>query len=335
MSFQVLGFDLCPYGHLSWITALGAFFAMWMFLFPAFRCSLTVGKPPLTEIEVYVGYWSRESTEIASANIGDDGNYCVGWADNTTFDGIWKFGRALGVFGAITTGITTIIDILFIFFRFNLKWFFPLMGLHILNAIFSILLLIGLGSEACAADHCQIARGGVIAILACLLWFILAYLIWLLRLRELRMDDEEDEIPKKKKKAPPMEATELEQDVEQPLALMAPPPTSPSKKKKKSGKRSNDLDEERPLALPPSETSSQRRNTKSGTPKSPSKKKALPSSEQSPRRSTINSRTAGSSQDSNEERLALPFSETSNDAGPSSPKKSSKGRKKKRSAATP
>ena len=189
---------------------------------------IIVGKPPLQDIEVFVGYWSRESIEIAQANVGDDGNYCVGWSNNDTFDGIWKFGRALGVFGAITTSITTIIDMCFVCMRLPLRWFLPLIGMHILNAIMSILLLVGLASSACEADHCHIARGGYFAIIACILWLIVAYLVWLLRLRERDFPEEEyyeeDEKPKrKKKKNPPTEPEE--DDIEQPLALMPPPPS--------------------------------------------------------------------------------------------------------------
>ena len=204
------------------------------------KSNKTVGKPPLQDIEVFVGYWSRESTEIAAANIGNDGNYCVGWLNNDTFDGIWKFGRALGVLGAITTSITTLIDMCFLCMRLSLKWFLPLIAMHILNAIMSILLLVGLASTACEADHCQIARGGYVAILACLLWLIIAYLVWLLRLRERDFPEEEyydEEKPKKRRKNIPTPTDETETDVEQPLALMPPPPKSPEKSSPKKKKK--------------------------------------------------------------------------------------------------
>ena len=60
------GFDVMPYGHLSWIIPSVTFFAMLFFLFPAFRCSLTVEKQP-GDIEIWYGYWQKEDAGFAVA----------------------------------------------------------------------------------------------------------------------------------------------------------------------------------------------------------------------------------------------------------------------------
>jgi hypothetical protein len=265
---------------------LMAFFAVWFFLFPAYRCSLTVSNNPNTGVELFIGYWSRESLALAMANVGgsDDGNVCVGWNNKDFFDGIWKFGRGVGVLGSLSCPITFVVDSLLIFRRFPLQssWFYPsLVAMHVVNAAFSGLLLIGLASSTCEIDNCKMARGGYVAILGAVVWLILAYLIWIVRRREMALPNHHhpnpDGVPRTDNKKPP----QSEPDVEQPLPLLlllpAPPPPRFPRKKNNEPPR---------LALPPSENSRRRR-----PPPPPKKKKnnnsetplALPMSENATR----------------------------------------------------
>mmetsp|Transcript_51952 Transcript_51952/g.78913 ORF Transcript_51952/g.78913 Transcript_51952/m.78913 type:complete len:325 (+) Transcript_51952:34-1008(+) len=296
MAFSLGEMKLCPYGHLSWITPAMAFFAMWMFLFPAYRCSLTVSQPPGTDVEIFVGYWSRERSDLAYANIGDDGNTCVGWNNKDYFDGVWKFGRGMGVLGSITCPLTLLADFLLIFMRFPLKVFYPLLGMHVVNATLSALLLVALGSYVCEIDYCRMARGAYVAIIAAVFWLILAFLIYLVRKREMELPDPNED---KGLDEEPYYEEDEDPDVEQPLALPAPPPKSPKKKKAKEPER---------LALPPSENSSRRRQQ----PASPKKKSAddaplaLPMSEGSTRSKKPSSKKSSSGESGTKKKKKKP-----------------------------
>ena len=97
----------------------------------AFNCFLTVSKR--YESNIFVGYWSREVPEIAEAAGDKDGNYCVRWdqvTKQTYFDGAWRFGRTIGVLGAMISLLLLIFTFYIIFFRIGSRVFFRSVSIY-------------------------------------------------------------------------------------------------------------------------------------------------------------------------------------------------------------
>jgi len=170
------GRGCCPSGPMSWITPIFSFLATILFMIAAFHCSLTVSKGD--GYEVYIGYWSRENKEMAtSLGPDDDNNYCVKWNDadgQEMFDGAWKGGRAMGVIGTFTCFFVLLWDFSLIIMEFHISWFFHLLAIKLWNVLVSFLLLLGLSSNICTYEACQIGPGGYLAILAALAWILSA-----------------------------------------------------------------------------------------------------------------------------------------------------------------
>jgi len=176
------------------VIPLLALFGMFFFCFAAFDCTLTISRSAYAEI--YIGYWYRESTGFALSNGEEsDGNICKSWSDGGVFDGLWKFGKAVGVLGAFTTIFTMLFDLLLLYRRLEEKWFAPLIVIHFGNALMCSFLLGGLASEVCKNELCEMARGSVNAIIGALIWIAAAICIMCLRRKEKILYEEEEAPP--------------------------------------------------------------------------------------------------------------------------------------------
>jgi hypothetical protein len=127
-------------------------------------------------LDVYVGYWSREldETAAAAAREGKSRHYCnASWdqyTKDTVFDGLWRFGKAVTIIGAILSVFVFLFGIFIIFVKGS-KCVFSFIGCSsIVLAILSILLLSGLGSDVCDFEECRMGLGCYMAIAASLLW---------------------------------------------------------------------------------------------------------------------------------------------------------------------
>jgi len=163
-----------------------------------------VSKTP--DHEVFIGYWSRENPAIA-AGLQDDNNYCVKWDSNSRkdlFDGSWRFGRFLGVFG-LMLGLPLLIALIYILCcRLPTRAFPVMIGVAVYLSASCLLLLCGLASDICKLEDCQIGPGGIIAIVDFFLWMVGALLIYkiLERSRELDLADENDDGTEDGEKSP-------------------------------------------------------------------------------------------------------------------------------------
>lgn len=179
-----------PYGRAGYFFMLVTFFAMLFFCLAAFKCWLMVSG--LTDdAKVFLGYWSRELAEYAMNGGGDDGNYCVSWDDATKdnlFDGSWKFGKAIGIMGAILAIVVFFVAIYIVFYKIPSRFFSFLLCTSVVLAVFSLLLLSGLGSDVCDAEQCHLGPGAYLAIFNFFLWLGAAALAS--KLKALSMEPE-------------------------------------------------------------------------------------------------------------------------------------------------
>jgi hypothetical protein len=149
-----------------------------LFLFAAFTCWLTISQS--TDFKVFVGYWSRELPEYAEAS----------WDSATKenlFDGLWKFGRTVGVAGAMISIPLFLVSLLVLCFEFDPQTFAAFVCFHIILAILSILLLSGLGSDVCDVENCRIGAGGICAIVDVVLWIVAAVIVLHMRIQSLNI----------------------------------------------------------------------------------------------------------------------------------------------------
>ena len=118
---------ICPYGHLSYIIPILSIFGTIFFCSAAFGCSLAIARSAYHEI--YIGYWFRESTGFAISNGEEgDGNICVSWEDTSNlFDGLWRFGKAIGVLGVMTCFMPMLFDLILLYRRLDHQWREPLL----------------------------------------------------------------------------------------------------------------------------------------------------------------------------------------------------------------
>ena len=287
--WQIGDYNICPYGHLSYIIPVLAILGGLFFLAAAFDCTLTISRSAFHE--VYIGYWYRESTGFSISNgESEDGNQCVSWNDTGgLFDGLWRFGKAVGVLGSFTCILTALFDLVLLWRRLEEQWFPSLIVLHFGNSMMCLFLLCGLESNVCKNELCELAKGGIVAIIGFLFWFIAGILLMCLKRKERRMvlDEEESEEPDEEFLALP--AAEKKEKPRKAL----PAPEKPKKKRKEhlalpaAQDLESDSDEEGVKQLPPSSTRKKKRRDE---------KLALPPS--SPR-----------GRKNNGERLALPPSE--------------------------
>lgn len=142
----------------------------------------------------WVGYWGAENLEIAKTEgRGNDNNYCVAWSKESKdefFDGAWKFGKAMGVLGAIICIPFILLSFYILVYKVRPVLFTAAIGAYISLAVISLLLLVGLSSDLCDVMSCQMGPGGYFAILSFFLWLGAAFMAF--RLRGLSMDDRDD-----------------------------------------------------------------------------------------------------------------------------------------------
>jgi hypothetical protein len=234
---------------MCWIIPAVTFFATWFFMVPAFRCSLTVSRAEYGEFEIWYGYWNLESAVLAQEHGPEsDRNVCIDWNKESIenlFDGVWRFGRCVGVIGSFTCLLTAFFNFFLIWRRFSLRWFTIMIVMHIVNTTLCLLLLVGLASTICANTNCVLGRAGYVAIVGAVFWLIATILYYCMREKELELQmDQPDEFPPKPYEDYE-EAPRYEDEEEPRLAL----PPSESASKRSIPRRS-----EKPLALPPSES---------------------------------------------------------------------------------
>jgi hypothetical protein len=202
-----------PYGRVGWFSLLVTFFAMLFFCLSAFKCWLTVSGL-YDEVKIFVGYWSRELPEYAMNADGQDRNYCVSWdaaTKDSLFDGSWKFGKAVGIVGAMLSIIIFIVSIYTIFYKIATRFFSSVLCSCVVMAVFSLLLLSGLGSDVCTAELCRIGPGGYLAIFTFFLWLGAAALAF--KLKALSQEPEY-EYPDTKSTAPSPQYPQITDGVE-------------------------------------------------------------------------------------------------------------------------
>jgi hypothetical protein len=173
-----------PYGSLAWVSLAVTFSAALFFMLSAFKCFLTYAETP--DYKVYLGYWSQENPATFSSNANgyDDGNHCVRWDSATQeerFDGIWRFGKALGMMGTMVATILFIICIYIIFFKVQTKYFTFMLYSNIFLGIASLLFLTSLASDVCKNVNCKLGPGGYMAVLGFFLWMAAAYVSYKLQ----------------------------------------------------------------------------------------------------------------------------------------------------------
>lgn len=274
-------YQICPYGHLSWIIPILAILGGLLFLSAAFDCTLTISRSAFHE--VYIGYWYREMIGFSISNGEEkDGNMCVTWEDTAgLFDGLWRFGKAVGVLGSLTCIPTALFDLVLLYRRFQEDWIKPLIVLHFGNALMCLFLLCGLQSNVCKNENCRIGRGGIVAIVGFLFCFIDAILLMCLKRKESQLYEEEQEEflalpgpekreqprkalpsppkPKKQQKEvlalPPAQELESDSDDEEKLRLSS---SQKKLKKKQKKKKKNDSDQK---ALPSSKPKKSKKET--------------------------------------------------------------------------
>jgi hypothetical protein len=263
-------YTICPYGHLSWIIPLLAIFGLFFFCAAAFGCSLTIARSAYHE--VYIGYWYRESTGFAISNGEEgDGNICVTWQDTgALFDGLWRFGKSIGVLGAFTTILPTLFDLILLYRRLEQQWFSPLIVIHFGNAMMCLLLLCGLESTVCKNELCEMARGGVIAIFGCLFWIAAGICLFCLLRRERQLLVEEEEEPQEeflalpapgqeKKKYPALPGNEKERRPQEKFPALPPAQELESDSDEEN---ENEVYNDDRKALPASESSKSKKKEK-------------------------------------------------------------------------
>jgi hypothetical protein len=177
-----------PFHGMGWMYLAVHFIAFLFFFFAAFTCWLTVSQK--TDFKVLIGYWSRELPEYAeaAAAAGRNRNYCVSWDSATKedlFDGSWRFGKTVGVVGALLVIPTFLISICVLFQRSSVvhRYFIFLTCMHITMALLSLLLLSGLASDVCEVESCRLGPGGYLAIVDMFLWAGAAIMAFLLGVR--------------------------------------------------------------------------------------------------------------------------------------------------------
>lgn len=244
-----------PYGRLGWIYLFVHFLAFLFFFFAAFTCWLTVSQD--TNLKVLVGYWSRELPEYAEAAAvsGQNRNYCVSWDSATKddlFDGPWRFGRTVGVVGAMLSIPVFLISFCVVFQRssINSRCYAVLVCMHITMAILSLLLLSGLGSDVCEVESCRLGPGGYLAIADVLLWVGAAVVAHSLAVRSRESEspqthEQQNRVVKPKKaivekREPIVVAVESDPTVSETENELTADQSPPKKKKRPAKKRTEE-----------------------------------------------------------------------------------------------
>ena len=194
-----------PYGCFGLLYSIITFWAFVLFAIGAFQCSLTVSEGD--NFRVYIGYWSREQTQLSiQANYDGikDNNVCVPWAPVSVdyYDGIWRFGKAVGILGALLGGVVMLVA-LYTICRDIPSYLFKMVLLpcHIIMAIFSLLLLVGLKSSICINENCKFGPGMGVAVFASILWLVTCCFLLIIE----RRANEEDDGPPERSAVEPFE----------------------------------------------------------------------------------------------------------------------------------
>lgn len=123
---------------------------------------------------------------------GRDGNYCVSWdaaTKDNLFDGSWKFGKAVGILGAMLAIIVFMASIYIVIYKVTTRFISFMLCSSLVMAVFSLLLLSGLGSEVCTAEQCRMGPGCYLAIVDFFLWLGAALLAFKINALSQEPDD--------------------------------------------------------------------------------------------------------------------------------------------------
>jgi hypothetical protein len=186
---------------------LVTFFSFILFAISSFHCSLTVSKTD--DFTVNIGYWARESMTQA-AHL--DKNQCSAWNSlgKEGFDGVWKFGKAIGVVGTIIAFGLWCMSSYVVIFRVPTHFFVKIATGHGIMAVLSLLLLSGLSSDVCKDEFCKIGPGGILAIVTWLFWTISTCII--LKIQALSRQPEFEYPPSENKESKTQPSKKVEQD---------------------------------------------------------------------------------------------------------------------------
>lgn len=184
-----------PYGMSSWWYLLWTFLASLVFMLSAWKCWYAVSVTD--DYKIWIGYWSMENIDMAmAAGKGNDNNYCVAWdaaGKEAMFDGIFKFGRALGVMGTLLCIPLVLCALYMICYTISSpRWMNFLYYSCFVMSVMSLLLLVGLASDICTLYSCRIGPGGIFAILDVFLWMLSAYYIKQIRIQQEANDNMKD-----------------------------------------------------------------------------------------------------------------------------------------------
>lgn len=113
-------------------------------------------------VSTKIGYWKVESPY-------DNGCLSYG-GDNSDLEGVWRFGRFIGVFGALIIWVVFALVMMASCFRYPRPElvFTGIGGCMLVLSLFSFLLLVGLSADK---ETLSLAGGGALAILSAFLWF--------------------------------------------------------------------------------------------------------------------------------------------------------------------
>jgi hypothetical protein len=186
---------------------LVTFCSLILFSISSFHCSLTVSKTD--DFTVYIGYWARESVTQAAYL---DANECAPWNSlgMEAFDGVWKFGKMLGIVGTIIAGGLWFMSIYVVIYRVPTHFLGKVATGHGIMAVLSLLLLSGLSSDVCKDESCKIGPGGILAIVTCLFWTISTCII--LKLQALSRQPEFEYTPPGSKESK-AQASKVQEDM--------------------------------------------------------------------------------------------------------------------------
>lgn len=138
-----------------------------VFHFAAFGCRTFKESVTISTDFYYYTYYDTTDFHFGFWSYDNDGS-CVSFSDIVDFAASFKFGRFVGVAGAILIWVILIVVIIASFFQFpKPKLVFRLTGGGMaLASVFSFLLLVGLSE----ADTLRLGAGGILAVISALIW---------------------------------------------------------------------------------------------------------------------------------------------------------------------
>jgi hypothetical protein len=179
----------CPYPLLT-IPAVLSFVAFILTWIAATSCNFyTISYAGNGGLQI--GLWTVETTPDLSNLDGEgwnhDGTWCTGWdygqiLDSSNLDGPLRTARAFGLMSGILASITflcILIPSCVMLGDSKTQYLMVLCGLCIFTGVAAILDLVALASSLCTdAPECQLRGAGICSIVASVMWFFTAGLLY-------------------------------------------------------------------------------------------------------------------------------------------------------------